>query len=90
MSKYTYNANEGVLLCEYEDTAMLMYDEKIYVLNSTATWLWKNLKGKLIEQLAEEFIENQCLEDIREEINCDFEKMVSEWENYGLVKRNSI
>lgn len=83
-----FRVNPDVVCSESEEATVLLYRDKLYVLNETAAWLWKRIDDNYFVDLVHQLID-VIQDDVDPRmIQNDCKNVILEWVEAELIMQN--
>jgi len=80
-----FSVNPDVICSESEDSTVLLYRDKLYVLNETAAWLWFRIDDNYFIDLVHQLIDVIQDENDTRRIQNDCKNIILDWIEAELV-----
>ena len=80
-----FSVNPDVICSESEDSTVLLYRDKLYVLNETAAWLWFRIDENHFIELVHQLIDVIQDENDTRRIQNDCKNIILDWIEAELV-----
>ena len=80
-----FSVNPDVICSESEDATVLLYRDKLYVLNETAAWLWFRIEDNYFIDLVHQLIDVIQDENDTRRIQNDCKNIILDWIEAELI-----